>query len=70
MNEIEFRVKMMKEFNNYVLDTIGDDNVTDYWLTYGILDEVDEDGYLEIAVSENEWVDIVKVFGKCLEMRR
>ena len=70
MNEIEFRVKLMKEFNTYVLETIGDDNVTDYWLTYGIPDEVDEDEYLEIAESEDEWLDIVKAFSKCLDLAK
>ena len=68
MNEIELRVTMMKEFNDYVLEKIGDDDITDYWLTYGIPDGIDEDGYLEIAESEDEWIDIVKAFNRCVEL--
>jgi hypothetical protein len=68
MNEIEFRVKVMEGMNDYVLETIGDDEITDYWFTYGIPDGIDKSGYLEIAESENEYLDIVKAFGKCLEL--
>lgn len=65
---IELRVKILKEMNEYIFNVIGDDDITDYWLMYGMPDDSEDDDFLMVAEDEESWVHIVKVFATCLEM--
>ena len=59
------RVDFLKQFDKYVRDEIGDEDITDYWLKYGIPDGSDEDDLFEIAMNDEQWVDIVNAFRIC-----
>ena len=59
------RVDFLKQFDKYVRDEIGDEDITDYWLQYGIPDGSDEDDLFEIAMNDEQWVDIVNAFRIC-----
>ena len=66
MKEIyKLRVNFLKQFDKYVRDDIGDENITDYWLQYGIPDGSDDEDLLEIAKDEEQWVDMVNAFRIC-----
>lgn len=68
MTDLEFKIKILKEMNAHVLETIGDDDITDYWLTYGVPDDPSEDDYQFIAENWDSWVDVLKAFTNCLKM--
>lgn len=69
MNEIiELRVKILKEMNEYIFDKIGDEDITDYWLLYGMPDDSEDDDFLMVAEDEESWVNVVKAFAGCLRM--
>ena len=65
---IELRVKILKEMNEYVFNEIGDENIIDYWLLYGMPDDSEDDDFLMVAEDEESWVNVVKTFDKCLKM--
>lgn len=70
MNEIiELRVKILKEMNEYIFNEIGDEDITDYWLMYGMPDDSEDDDFLMVAEDEESWVNVVVAFSKCLRMR-
>ena len=65
---IKLRVKILKEMNEYIFDKIGDEDITDYWLLYGMPDDSEDDDFLMVAEDEEDWVHIVKTFANCLKM--
>ena len=65
---IELRVKILKEMNEYIFNKIGDEDIIDYWLLYGMPDDSEDDDFLMVAEGEESWVNIVKTFDKCLKM--
>ena len=65
---IELRVKILKEMNEYVFNKIGDEDIIDYWLLYGMPDDSEDDDFLMVAEDEESWVNVVKTFDKCLKM--
>ena len=62
---IILRVDFLKQFDKYVRDEIGDEDITDYWLQYGIPDGSDEEDLFEIAMNDEQWVDMVNAFRIC-----
>lgn len=66
---IELRVKILKEMNEYIFNEIGDEDITDYWLMYGMPDDSEDDDFLMVAEDEEGWVHVVTAFHKCLIMR-
>lgn len=62
------RVDFLKQFDKYVRDNIGDEDITDYWLQYGIPDGSDEEDLFEIAMNDEQWVDMVNAFRVCCAM--
>ena len=65
---IELRVKILKEMNEYIFDKIGDEDIIDYWLLYGMPDDSEDDDFLMVAEDEESWVNVIKTFDKCLKM--
>ena len=65
---IELRVKILKEMNEYIFNEIGDEDIIDYWLLYGMPDDSEDDDFLMVAEDEESWVNVVKTFDKCLKM--
>ena len=64
---ILMRVDFLKQFIKYI-ETIGDEDIIDYWLMYGVPDEADDDMLNEIASDDDSWTLIVIVFSKCCKM--
>lgn len=59
------RVDFLKQFDAYVRNEIGDENIMDYWLERGVPDEADDEMLTEIAMDEEQWLDIIKAFRNC-----
>ena len=65
---IELRVKILKEMNEYIFNEIGDENIIDHWLLFGMPDDSEDDDFLMVAEDEASWVNVVKAFAYCLKM--
>ena len=69
MNEIkQLRMNLMGGMNAYVLETIDDEDILDYWWTYGLPDEVTEEMLADYAEDDDLWLDVVHAFAKVLRM--
>ena len=69
MNEIkQLRMNIMGGMNAYVLETIEDEDILDYWWTYGLPNEVTEEMLADYAEVDNLWLDVVHAFAKVLRM--
>lgn len=69
MNEIkQLRMNLMGGMNAYVLETVEDEDILDYWWTYGLPDEVTEEMLADYAEDDNLWLDVVHAFAKVLRM--
>jgi hypothetical protein len=69
MNEIkQLRMNIMGGMNAYVLETIEDEDILDYWWTYGLPDEVTEEMLADYAEDDAIWLDVVHAFAKVLRM--
>lgn len=62
------RIEFLKQFDYYIRNVIGDDEITEYWLMLGLPDGYDEEDLKEIALDDKEWLCIVQVFGNCCKM--
>lgn len=66
MNEIkQLRMNIMGGMNAYVHE-LGDEDLLDYWFTYGLPDEVTEEMLAEFAEDDDIWIDVVHAFAKIL----
>ena len=65
MNEtIELRKNFLKQFDNYIINVIGDEDFIEAWLMCGLPDEYTEEDLDFIAKNDAEWVSIVDLFSK------
>lgn len=63
---VAMRVDFLRQFDEYVRDKIGDDEITiDIWFALGVPDGATEIDLIEIAKDDEAWVDCVKCFAKC-----
>jgi len=68
-NELKtLRANIMGGMNAYVLTTVEDEDILNYWWTYGLPDEVNEDMLMEYAEDDNLWLDVIHAFAKILRM--
>lgn len=65
---ILMRVDFLKQFTKYIIEIIGDEDIIDYWLMYGVPDEADDDMLNEIASNDDNWLSIVIAFSECCKM--
>lgn len=64
MNEIkQLRMNIMGGMNAYVLE-LGDEDLLDYWFTYGLPDEVTEEMLAEYAEDDDIWLSVIQAFAK------
>ena len=69
MNEIKtLRMNIMGGMNAYVLETVEDEDILNFWQTYGFPDEVTEEMLAEYAEDDELWLDVVHAFAKVLRM--
>ena len=60
------RIEFLKQFDYYVRNIIGDDDITENWLIWvGLPDDYDETDLKEIALDDELWLDCVKCFSCC-----
>ena len=65
---VAIRVDFLRQFDKYVRDNIGDDEITiDIWLALGVPDGATEIDLIEIAKDDEAWVDCVRWLGECCE---
>lgn len=65
-----FRMNMLGGMNEYVLNVIGDEDIIDQWITYGVPDSPTEDDLKYIATHDDLWMDVVKEFNCVLEIAK
>lgn len=66
LDEKLLRANILGGMNSYILDVVGDDDITEVWFAYGVPDECTEDFLMELAENEKEFVDICKLFSKLI----
>ena len=60
------RIEFLKQFDYYVKNIIGDDDITENWRIWvGLSDGYDEADLKEIALNDELWLDCVKCFSCC-----
>ena len=64
---INAREKLLKAMNDYILEVIGDDDVTDTWLAVGVPDCANEEDFLEIASDVKTWARVVNNFSRLIK---
>lgn len=62
---VEMRMDFINQFNHYIRNEIGDELITDMWLTCGLPDGADTAEIREIAEDEKLWLDMVTCFATC-----
>ena len=63
------RIEFLKQFDYYVRDIIGDDEITcDIWLAEGVPDGYTEEDLKEIAIDDESWLDCVNCFAECCRL--
>lgn len=63
---IKCRIEFLKQFDYYVKNIIGDDEITVYfWFADGVPDGYTDEDLKEIAIDDNSWLDCVNCFARC-----
>lgn len=65
--ELTRRVRILYDMDTFIRDDIGDDEVTEMWLMGGLPDGCSTTEEIEIAKNNNDFTDIVKCFGRCVD---
>ena len=68
MTLVEMRIDFINQFDYYIRNEIGDEEITEIWLALGLPDGADADEIREIAEDEESWLDMVNAFAKCCKM--
>ena len=69
MTEIEMRKMFLRQFDEYVREKIGDDEITcNVWLAEGVPDGYDDEELDFIANDEECWLSCVDAFAKCCRL--
>ena len=58
------RANILGGMDSYIKEQ-GDEDIIDYWLSYGVPDECDEDMLMEIATNEDSWLTCINAFDRC-----
>ena len=65
------RMEFLKQFDYYVRNIIGDDEITcDIWFAEGLPDGYDETDLRENALDDELWLDCVNCFADCCRVAR
>ena len=63
---LTLRANLLGGMNDYILNVIGDDDITEVWQTEAVPDECDEDELMEIAEDDKLWDSICYLFGNLI----
>ena len=70
-NEINvLRANIVGGMDAYVRDVIGDEEITEYWLSYGMPDGETEEDLMYDMEDEDTFNDWVTAFNNCLRMAK
>lgn len=67
MNENEkkvLRMNLLGGMHSYMMNCIGNEDIQDTWLQFGVPDEPAEEDLESIAEDNQEFAEIVHLFGK------
>lgn len=59
------RIEFFKQFDHYIRNVIGDDEITEGWLMLGLPDNYDEEDLEELALNDETWLYMIQVFANC-----
>lgn len=59
------KMNILGGMDSYIREVIGNDDITDRWITYGLPDECDEDTLREIAEDDDSFINICN-YWNCL----
>ena len=63
------RIEFLKQFDYYVRNIIGNDDITvNIWLAGGLPDGYTDEDLKEIAIDDELWLDCVKCFAECCRL--
>ena len=63
------RIDFLKQFDYYVRNIIGDDDITvNIWLAGGVPDGYTDEDLKEIAIDDELWLDCVNCFAECCRL--
>lgn len=62
------RISTLQWMDTHIRETIGDDDITDYWDSFGIADGANETDYREIAEDDDIFKDVCFAFAICIKM--
>lgn len=62
---VMYRKDFLRQMDDYVKDMIGDETITQEWLSNGLPDGYDDIDLEEIASDDELWLDCVKCFASC-----
>lgn len=62
---VMYRKDFLRQMDDYVKDMIGDETITQEWLSSGLPDGYDDIDLEEIASDDDLWLDCVKCFASC-----
>ena len=66
---ITYRIDFLKQFDYYVRNIIGDDDITvNIWLAGGVPDGYTDEDLKEIATYDDLWLDCVNCFAECCKL--
>lgn len=61
---IQLRANILGGMNSYIIED-GDEDIYDYWFTYGVPDECTEEQLMEIAENDDLWLTCINAFDRC-----
>jgi len=61
---IQLRANILGGLNTYIIEN-GDEDIFDYWFTYGLPNECSEEQLMEIAADDDLWLTCINAFDKC-----
>ena len=64
---VEMRMDFINQFDHYIRNEIGDEDITEEWLIRGLPDGADTAEIREIAEDEDLWLDMVQCFAECCQ---
>ena len=60
---VELRIQFLWDFHKYIIE-LGDEEIYLAWIEEGVPDEPDDNIMKYLAINDDIWVDIVKVFSR------
>lgn len=63
---IELRKNFLKQFDYYIINNIGDEEIIEQWLMCGLPNEYTEEDLDFIANNDDEWNSVVDLFSKLI----